>query len=125
MKEIPGMRGWLATTCGKILRTMDSLGNTSGRMSKIKREIEEKGYYLVPQANEASGYRGVSYNNGKVGVHRLIAMAFLANENNLPIVNHKDENKSNNCVSNLEWCTHSYNLSYSRKKTKCNLNSQE
>lgn len=45
-------------------------------------------------------------------VHRLVAFAFLENPNNLPVVNHKDENKSNNCVENLEWCSQSYNLSY-------------
>ena len=45
-------------------------------------------------------------------VHRLVAIAFLPNPNNLPVVNHKDENPSNNCVDNLEWCTHQYNLTY-------------
>ena len=51
-------------------------------------------------------------------VHRLVAMAFLENPNNYPVVNHKDENKSNNCVNNLEWCTQSYNLSYNEGQKK-------
>ena len=64
----------------------------------------------------ASGYHTVEFNvNGKVKrvlVHRLVATAFLENPLNLPQVNHKDENKSNNCVTNLEWCTAKYNMAY-------------
>ena len=42
-------------------------------------------------------------------VHRLVAMTYIPNLNNLPIINHKDSNRSNNHVSNLEWCNNSYN----------------
>ena len=45
-------------------------------------------------------------------VHRVVANNFLENFNNLPEVNHKDENKLNNCVDNLEWCDGCYNLHY-------------
>lgn len=45
-------------------------------------------------------------------VHRLVALHFIPNPDNLPIINHKDEDKSNNCIGNLEWCTTQYNNSY-------------
>lgn len=45
-------------------------------------------------------------------VHRLVAEAFLPNEQSLREVNHRDENKSNNKLENLEWCSHSYNMKY-------------
>lgn len=48
-----------------------------------------------------------------VTVHRLVAQAFIPNPDNLPEVNHKDFDRTNNCVENLEWCNHADNVEYS------------
>lgn len=61
----------------------------------------------------------VLYKQGKhkmCKVHRLVAQAFIDNPNNLPQINHKDEDKTNNQVNNLEWCDCQYNIDYSQSK---------
>ena len=54
-------------------------------------------------------------------VHRLVAITFIPNPDNLPQINHKDENPSNNNVDNLEWCTAEYNNNYGRHREKLRL----
>lgn len=64
----------------------------------------------------SSGYRAVIlYKDRKektMYIHRLVAQSFLQNDNNYTDVNHKDGNKENNCVENLEWVTRSYNIKH-------------
>ncbi len=71
----------------------------SGRMLKPK--LDKDGYLTVNLTENKVRY--------DLRVHRLVAMAFLDNPNNLPIVNHKDLNVINNHYSNLEWCTYTHN----------------
>lgn len=75
----------------------------------------KKGRILKPLSN-AKGYYKVALCNKphrkRIYVHRLVALAFIPNLNNLPEINHKDENTHNNCASNLEWCSRLYNINY-------------
>ena len=75
-----------------------------GKEIILKQHINKGGYYYV-----------CLLKNGKhknYYVHRLVAEAFIDNPDNLPQVNHKDENKTNNSVDNLERCTNEYNHNY-------------
>ncbi len=80
---------------------------------KTKRFVKE---HIYNQYITKGGYVKVIIRKKNLLVHRLVAQAFIPNPNNLPQVNHKDGNKQNNCVDNLEWCTasenqkHSYNV---------------
>lgn len=58
------------------------------------------------------GYMEVMINGKSVRIHRIIASAFIPNYNNYPCINHKDGDKTNNNISNLEWCTHSQNTQH-------------
>ena len=71
---------------------------------------------VLKPLNHRHGYLQVDmYKNGKVKrkyIHRLVAEAFNPNPKGFLEINHKDENKSNNELSNLEWCTREYNVNY-------------
>ena len=75
------------------------------RKQKIKRLKKNSHGYLM--ANVIYNGRSRLYS-----VHRMVAEAFIPNPDKLPCVNHKDENKANNRVENLEWCTYQYNSRY-------------
>jgi len=80
------------------------------------------GKMLKQSKSKKTGYLSVCLSNGNKKkmalVHRLVAMAFIPNVNNHPQINHKDENKSNNTVENLEWCTSKYNNNYGTIKQR-------
>ena len=69
-----------------------------------------RGYFKVRLYKDES--------NKQFLIHRLVAEAFLPNPQNLPQINHKDENKLNNCVDNLEWCDAKYNINYGKHNEK-------
>ena len=68
------------------------------------------------------GYLSVSLcKDGKIKhylLHRLVAQTFIPNPDNLPQINHKDEDKTNNAASNLEWCDRKYNNNYGTRNER-------
>ena len=77
---------------------------------------------LLRLSKTNNGYIRISLckNGIKTGltVHRLVAELFIPNPDNLPEVNHKDEDKTNNRVENLEWCDHKYNMNYGTRNIR-------
>lgn len=106
-KDIVGYEGrYQVSNLGRVKSLKRKVGvkNRSTPEKILKEHLQKEGYYTV-----------VLYKNGeprRLSVHRIVAEAFLYNPNNYPVVNHKDENKGNNNVNNLEWCTVIYNMNY-------------
>lgn len=83
--------------------------SSNGRRRFIKGKmrtpiLDKDGYLLVSLWKDGKG--------GMFKIHRLVCTAFLPNPNNLPIINHRDENPANNTLDNLEWCNAEYNSNY-------------
>ena len=100
MKDIPNYEGLYAIT---------EDGNVwSYRNNRfIKSFLRKNGYMQVLLVKDGT--------KKSWKVHRLVALTYLPNPNNYPEVNHKDENRINNCVDNLEWCPHDYNCNYGER----------
>lgn len=102
-----------------------------GRVKSMSRfhKTKDAGYYskekILKPTMDNLGYlrislrkpNGFNTRNGykTFRVHLLVAKAFIENEYNLPVVNHKDGNKQNNCMDNLEWCTYRDNILHAFK----------
>lgn len=108
-KDIQGWEGYQVSNWGRVKSCERVVIDTLGRRQPFKETI------LIPQ-NDNRGYLRVNlYKNKKMThylIHRLVAEAFIPNDDNLPQVNHKDEDKTNNHVSNLEWCDSKYNMNF-------------
>ena len=95
-KTIPGFEKYQVSNLGRVRSfrgITERIMKSSGiKYKQIGLSIKGKVYYFL--------------------IHRLVAEAFIPNPDNLPFVNHKNEDKTDNRVENLEWCTAKYNMTY-------------
>ena len=114
-KDIENFSKYQVSNLGRI--------KSKGRYTKVGIKNQDKCYRkecIVDGFINKKGYKQVTLydDNGKpktMRVHKLVALAFIENEDNLPQINHKDGNKQNNCVDNLEWISNYDNIQHAIK----------
>ena len=108
-RDIGGYEGlYQVSNLGRV-RSLNCRGH-KGCIGILTPRLDGKGYEMVALYKEGKA------RNTKV--HRLVAQAFIPNPNNYPQVNHKDEDKTNYNVDNLEWCTNEYNHNYGTRNER-------
>lgn len=108
-KPVEGFEGFYEVSTNGKVRSCSRLVksrycNRIIKGKELKQVKDQDGYCKVQLSKEGKAT--------SKAVHRLVAQAFIPNPNNYPVINHRDENKENNNVSNLEWCTVKYNTLY-------------
>ena len=110
-KDIPNFEGrYMVSNLGRI-KSLKYGHHDKEQILLQGNDREYKRVCLYPKSGKRKWYR----------VHRLVAESFIPNPNNYKEINHKDENPSNNCVDNLEWCDRSYNINYGNRNKKVAL----
>lgn len=111
-KDIKGYEGkYQVSNLGRV-KSLNAYGHN---LEKIMNCPKHHSGYLITIFK-------VNNKNKTFNVHRLVAETFIPNPDKLPQVNHKDENKLNNCVDNLEWCTRQYNCNYGTRNDRISKN---
>jgi len=104
-REVPGYHGrYMVSNKGRVFSELHNKMLSPGK--------NKDGYLFVNLTKRKNG------NIRHWSIHRLVAVAFIPNPDNLPQINHKDEDKTNNCVENLEWCTAEYNCNYGTRNER-------
>jgi len=110
-KDIPGYEGYYqVSNLGRVKSLKRKTGNKRNNEDIILKTYLRASYLFV-RLRKDNKYKNYL-------VHRLVASAFIPNPDNLPQVNHIDENKINNIVNNLEWCDAKYNNNYGTKRER-------
>lgn len=110
-RDIKGYEGLYQISSHGRVKSMPRKGSRGGI---IKPSFSNSGYLQIHLCKNCE--------QKTIQIHRLVAIHFLDNPDNLPEVNHKDECKTNNHVSNLEFCTREYNENYGTKRARCVAN---
>lgn len=115
-RDVQGFEGrYMVSNYGRVKSLFAVNTNNSSKIQE---------FILSPRqcGQKKAKYLAVILHNGdkkrQVRIHRLVAEAFIPNPNNYTEINHKDENKYNNHVENLEWCSRSYNVNYGTRNEK-------
>lgn len=107
-KDIEGYEGLYQVSNTGEVKSLNYQG--SGEIKLLKQYTDKRGYKRIELSKNGKGKTYL--------VHRLVALVFIPNPDDSPMVNHKDENPSNNNVNNLEWCTHEYNMNYGTRNER-------
>lgn len=107
-RNISGYPNYQVSNKGRV----KSLSNDKTRKEKILKPIKHKNGYLIINLCKNGKFKHMK-------VHRLVAVAFVQNNSLFNTeINHLDENKENNCASNLEWCEHIHNINFGTRNER-------
>lgn len=115
-KDIEGFEGIYQVSDSGMIRSLDRIDCAGRRLvGKIKKSVKDKDGYLQIRLSKD----GITQT---CKVHRLVAAAFIPNPFEFSQINHRDENKTNNAVDNLEWCNCKYNICYGTARDRAKRN---